>query len=209
MLQHFVQKNACLLQLTLVWRQLGCDKGDDLAFLAMEVSAKRGWQGGSSTGPANKRHNSGPDVLEDELIADAEAAGADMEAYGEDEADVRQEEELDFELDLGEAGRNWERPTPPDLRPSRDPISTQFSDAYCWPTALGPWANTDLVLSQALQSFVRDAQRHLHTGAVAQAFPVLLSPLLIQSLMLGSISATGDRLPGVSSKPGRASNRSQ
>ena len=87
----------------------------------MDVSGKRGWQGGANAAP-NKRQNHRA-ALEDELIADAEAADADAEGYGEDEADLRQEEDMDIELDLGEAGRNWERPPPPELRPSRDPIS--------------------------------------------------------------------------------------
>lgn len=88
----------------------------------MNSRGKRQWQG--NAGGANKRPHANPGPVEDELIADAEAASAEADAFGEDEPDFRQEEELDFELDIGEAGRNWERPPPPALRPSRDPIST-------------------------------------------------------------------------------------
>ena len=87
----------------------------------MDPSGKRPWQVGATNGPS-KRRNTGTDVMEDELIADAEAADAERDMFG-DEDYVRQEEEEDFELDLGEAGRNWERPPPPTLRPARDKIS--------------------------------------------------------------------------------------
>ena len=91
----------------------------------MDASGKRTWQGGGNTG-SNKRHHPGADM--DELIADAENADADVDGFGED-VDVRQEEEEDFELDLGEAGRNWERPPPPALRPSRDSIGAVATGA--------------------------------------------------------------------------------
>lgn len=88
-------------------------------------SNKRRRPGAPTGGPA-KRHQPAPDA-EDELIADAEAADAeaaeaDLPVDNDDE-DVRQEVDADFELDLGEAGRNWERPPLPVMRPSQNPIS--------------------------------------------------------------------------------------
>ena len=75
------------------------------------LAAPRG--SGASSGPPSKRQNGGPD--------DGDARFESFELDAEDMDERLMEEDL--EVDIGEAGRNWERPPAPDLDPITDSIS--------------------------------------------------------------------------------------
>ena len=76
------------------------------------LAAPRG--SGTSSGQApSKRRNAGPD--------DGDARFESFELDAEDMDERLMEEDL--EVDIGEAGRNWERPPAPDLDPGTDSIS--------------------------------------------------------------------------------------
>jgi hypothetical protein len=80
------------------------------------METKRQWQGASGDGPQAKRRNPGldHDPLDDEL---------DMEAGLMEEDEDQRLVEDDLEIELGEAGRNWERPPVPNLDPNTDSLS--------------------------------------------------------------------------------------
>lgn len=81
------------------------------------MEPKRPWQGHGSGGPQAKKQNTGTsfhESLEDEL--DLEAGLAD------DDEDQRILDE-DLEIELGEAGRNWERNPVPAFDPQLEPLS--------------------------------------------------------------------------------------
>ncbi|KAK9824535.1 hypothetical protein WJX72_011160 [[Myrmecia] bisecta] len=80
---------------------------------------KRSWQGGGSKGPPAKRP-SGSGGMDDDLVAQSFEADADV---ADEDIDLHIEEEM--EIDLGEAGRNWERPAAPAINPQKDPLVFQ------------------------------------------------------------------------------------
>jgi len=71
----------------------------------------------ASNGPGKKMQQ---DVIEDEMIA---------EAFGVDEIEDEMMEtagiELEVEVELGEAGRNWMRPPPKDMDAKKDALLFQ------------------------------------------------------------------------------------
>lgn len=77
------------------------------------ASGKREWSGEGASGPAAKRPNGDYDRDDEE----------DFDREVDDETEfTAAEERVDVELDIGEAGRNWERPPPPRISPSTDSI---------------------------------------------------------------------------------------
>ena len=78
----------------------------------MDASGKRAWQGPPG-GNSSKR--SAPAYDEDDIAE---------ELVGDEEDEVLGAEETDISLDLGEAGRNWERPEPPRLIPAAQSLGT-------------------------------------------------------------------------------------
>ena len=90
----------------------------------METS-KRPWQGAGDGGPPMKRGGgagggSGSGAIDDDIVEAQFAA----EPEGMDVDDEDQHLQMaDIDVDLGEAGRNWERPPPPPLDPRADSIS--------------------------------------------------------------------------------------
>ena len=80
----------------------------------MDASGKRAWQGPPG-GSSSKR--SAPAYDEDDIAE---------EMVGDEEDEVLGAEETDILLDLGEAGRNWERPEPPRLNPAAQRLGTAF-----------------------------------------------------------------------------------
>ena len=91
---------------------------------SMETS-KRPWQGAQTGGPPMKRGGgagggSGSGAIDDDMVEAQFAA----EPEGMDVDDEDQHLQMaDIDVDLGEAGRNWERPAPPPLDPRADSIS--------------------------------------------------------------------------------------
>ena len=92
----------------------------------MDASGKRAWQGppgGSSTKRAAPAGYDEDDIAEEQGL--------------NDEEDVLAAEETDITVDLGEAGRNWERPEPPRLNASAQSLGKGFQQdwAKCRPSA--------------------------------------------------------------------------
>ncbi len=95
-------------------------------------ASKRPWQG-SGGGPPAKRGGpagggSGSGAVDDELAEQA-AFGAEPDDVDEDE-DTRLQT-ADIDVDLGEAGRNWERPPPPPLDPRAASVSASLHSECC------------------------------------------------------------------------------
>ena len=90
----------------------------------METS-KRPWQGAGDGGPPMKRGGgagggSGSGAIDDDMVEAQFAA----EPEGMDVDDEDQHLQMaDIDVDLGEAGRNWERPPPPPLDSRAESIS--------------------------------------------------------------------------------------
>lgn len=81
------------------------------------MEPKRQWQGTSGGGPQAKKQNVGStynDPLDDDL---------DLEAGLIDEDEDQRLLEEDLEIELGEAGRNWERPPVPAFDPQNESLS--------------------------------------------------------------------------------------
>jgi len=97
------------------------------------------------TGPAQKRTNGAPGVLEDEAIE--EQVALLPESLEDDGDDVDQQMlEDDLELHLGEAGRNWERPAPPPLEPSTQSLG-MLLHMHAIPMTDALWCNVPLILA--------------------------------------------------------------
>ena len=95
-------------------------------------ASKRPWQGAGG-GPPAKRGGpagggSGSGAVDDELAEQA-AFGAEPDDVDEDE-DTRLQT-ADIDVDLGEAGRNWERPPPPPLDPRAASVSASPCRERC------------------------------------------------------------------------------
>jgi len=96
-----------------------------------------------------------PDV--DEMIQDAERMGSGgggngMEDMDDDVLPVMGADDIDVEL--GAAGRNWERPPPPPLDPNRDPlIFQQLELDYAMGPPRASVARSDLSLTPIIRMF--------------------------------------------------------
>ena len=82
----------------------------------MRMDAKRSWGGARPGGPPAKRANTGEDGLLEDSFLDV------MEEEDVDERLL----EADLDLQLGEAGRNWERPAAEALDALKDAISAHL-----------------------------------------------------------------------------------
>ena len=90
-------------------------------------AAKRRRDGNGPSAPHPKRvpPNAGSGDVDDELVDEAFGARA-PEGLQDDDIDAEDVDERlleeELELQLGEAGRNWERPAPPPITPATDPV---------------------------------------------------------------------------------------
>lgn len=122
-------------------------------------ATKRPWQG-SVGGPPMKRAaaagaGGGSGAVDDELVEQA-AFSAEADDLGEDE-DTRLQM-ADIDVDLGEAGRNWERPLPPPLDPHAASISARRRTS-CTYSCRGPEAVLLATISFASCNLLLDKQQ--------------------------------------------------